>query len=707
MNDTLTRLRYRLWPDHIVGEVLSKPWMETAIPVLVLGLTFAYLSWLVPGFFTSAQLSIIAREAGETGFIVLGLALVIMAGGVDLSVGSIFAVTNFIVLLLMHEYGWPVIPAIAVTILAGMALGAINGFLIGYMRLRAFLTTLITLIIFRAVYEIWTADHATAIAMSLPESEIWDYLGLGKFFGVPVNVWLFAAVALFLHILLTRLRPGWHLMAIGGSRRAAFNAGIAVRRTIALTYVASGGLTAIAAVFFGARLASVGGNIGVGVEVTALTAAVLGGITLGGGRGSVTKAIVGLAIVLIITNGMTAYSASGGAIRMALAAILIIAAVVDIRWIKNRHRIISSVYVSPDYIYLPPPPSCVAEPGNPWGVNDSLRSVEVIGLGEVEGPEDVILDRNDNLYSGSRHGDIVRFLAPDYKKMEIFAHIGGQPLGLAFDRDDNLNVCVGGMGLYQVSPAGEVRKLTDETNRSWNSVNDDSRLRLADDLDIADDGRIYFSEATRRYEMSEYAVDALESRPAGRIICHDPRNGVTRTVIDRLRFPNGISMCDDGQSFLFAQTSAASISRYWFDGPMKGRIAVIIDNLPGYPDNINKASDGNYWVALVGMRGPALDLAMRMPGFRKRMTQRLPFDEWMFPNINNGCVFKMTPEGRVLYSLWDPQGVNHPMITSMREHKGWLYLGGLSNNRIGRYKLPDSEADPAYVHYARRWGLPA
>lgn len=706
LSENLTRIRYRLWPDHVVGEVLSKPWMETAIPVLVLVATFLIMSWLVPGFFTAAQLSIIAREGGEIGFIVLGLSIVIMAGGIDLSVGSIFALTNFIVLLFMHEYGWSALPAIAVTIFAGMVLGAINGVLIGYLKLRAFLTTLITLIVFRAVYEIWTADHATAIAMSLPDSPTWDYLGIGMLWGEPVNVWLFGLVALCCHILLTRLRPGWHLMAIGGSRRAAFNAGISVRSTIALTYVASGAMAAVAGIFFGARLASVGGNIGVGVEVTALTAAVLGGITLGGGRGSVTKSIVGLAIVLVITNAMTAHSASGGAIRMTLAAILLAAAVVDIRWVKNRHRIISSVYVSPDYLYLPPPPSCEPVAANPWGVNDTLRTVEVIGLGEVEGPEDVILDRNDNLYSGSRHGDIVRFLAPDYKKMEIFAHIGGHPLGLAFDRDDNLNVCVGGMGLYQVTPKGEVRKLTDETNRSWSSVNDDSRLRLADDLDIADDGRVFFSEASRRYEMSEYAVDALESRPAGRIICYDPHKKATRTVIDRLRFPNGISMCDDGQSFLFAQTSAASISRYWFEGPKKGRIEVLIDNLPGYPDNINRASDGNYWVALVGMRGPALDLAMRMPGFRKRMTQRLPSDEWMFPNINNGCVCKITLEGKVLYSLWDPQGKNHPMITSMREHKGYLYLGGLSNNRIGRYKLPDSETDPTYVHYARRWSLP-
>ena len=92
--------------------------------------------------------------------------------------------------------------------------------------------------------------------------------------------------------------------------------------------------------------------------------------------------------------------------------------------------------------------------------------------------------------------------------MEVFAHIGGQPLGMAFDRQDNLYVCIGGMGLYRITPDGTVEKATDETNRSLHSVNDDSRLRLADDLDIADDGRIFFSEATVRYEMHEWPSTA-------------------------------------------------------------------------------------------------------------------------------------------------------------------------------------------------------
>src|SRR6202007_3460940 len=130
-----------------------------------------------------------------------------------------------------------------------------------------------------------------------------------------------------------------------------------------------------------------------------------------------------------------------------------------------------------------------------------------------------------------RQDDIIRFAPPDYDKMEVFAHIGGSPLGMAFDRQDNLYVCVGGMGLYRVSPNRHVEKATDETNRSLHSINDDSRLRLADDLDIADDGRIFFSEATVRYEMHEWATDGLEARGNGRIICYDPATGSTRTAL--------------------------------------------------------------------------------------------------------------------------------------------------------------------------------
>src|SRR5580704_10004039 len=435
MQDALLRFRYRYWPDHLLGEILSKRWTETAIPVIVLLIVTIALSRAIPGFLSPASLGDTGRQAGEIGFVVLGMALVVIVGGIDLSVGSMFALCDFCALYCLNVLNWPVPAVIVATLVCGAVLGSVNGFLIGYLRLRAFITTLITLIIYRSAYDLLLFDYSNKIAAAFPDIPSWNFLGGGGIFGVPSVVLVYVAVAIFGHIFLTRLRPGWHVTAIGGSRRSAYNSGIPVRRTIALCYTASGVLTAIGALFFAARLGTVGGDVGVGLEVTVLTATVLGGIN-----------------------------------RMILAGVLLVAATIDIRWLKNRTRIISKVYVSPTFHGLAPAASTAPGSG-PFAQNDKLRDVTLIGLGRIEAPEDVILDRNDNLYACSRHGDIIRFLAPDYQEMEVFAHIGGQPLGMAFDRADNLYVCIGGMGLYRITPDRKVEKATDETNRSVFSVN--------------------------------------------------------------------------------------------------------------------------------------------------------------------------------------------------------------------------------------------
>ncbi len=140
------------------------------------------------------------------------------------------------------------------------------------------------------------------------------------------------------------------------------------------------------------------------------------------------------------------------------------------------------------------------------------------------------------------------------------------------------------------------------------------------------------------------------------MICYDPRTGTTKTEIHRRVFPNGVCMANDGVSFLFAESWIATINRYYFDGPKKGTIETVCANLPGYPDNINRASDGNYWAALLGMRTPALDLALSMPGFRRRMARRVAPDLWLYPNINTGCVVKFDEQGNILDALWDLGG---------------------------------------------------
>src|SRR3979411_1182620 len=168
MQDVLLRLRYRYWPDHLLGEILSKRWTETAIPVIVLLIITILLSRAIPGFLTAGGLADTGRQAGEIGFVVLGIALVVIVGGIDLSVGSMFALCDFCALFCLNVLDWPVPAGIVATVLCGAALGVVNGLLIGYLRLRAFITTLITLIIYRSAYDLLLFDYSNKIAAPLP-----------------------------------------------------------------------------------------------------------------------------------------------------------------------------------------------------------------------------------------------------------------------------------------------------------------------------------------------------------------------------------------------------------------------------------------------------------------------------------------------------------------------------------------------------------
>ncbi|CDX32126.1 ABC transporter [Mesorhizobium plurifarium] len=700
--EAIERLYFRYFPEKVLGEVLSKRWSDNAVPVFATILTVGFFLLENPHFFTLDSVTETSRQLSEFALVVVAMGIVLLAGGLDLSVGSVFALANITALICISLLGWPVWATVLATLAVGAVCGAVNGFLIGYLRIRAFLTTLVTLIIIRSIVDIILLHYAVDVSAVFPDSDLWAFIGEGSVFGIPFSFLVALVVIVLWHVVLTRARTGWHITAVGGSRRSAYNAGLKVKFVIFSTYVWSSVLVSLAGVFFAARLGSAGSDTGVGLEIAALTAAVLGGNSLGGGRGSVVKSVLGAVVVLILTDSMVRIGITGGISSMILGIVLLCVVAIDVRWLKNRHKLLNKVYVSPSYFRLPELPDTDAGSASPYALNDRLKDVTLIGKGEIEGPEDVIFDRQDNLYCPNRHGDIVRFLAPDYARWEIFVHIGGHPLGMAFDADDNLNVCIGGMGLYQVSPDRKVTKLTDETKRTVLSVIDDSRLKLADDLDIAPDGRIFFSEATIRYDMHDWPTDALESRGNGRLICYDPRDRSTTTIMRDLQFPNGVCMAGDGESFFFAETWGCRINRYWFAGPNKGKREITIPNLPGYPDNINRASDGNFWLALVGMRSPALDLAMRMPSLRKRMAKRVARDEWLFPNINTGCVLKFRPDGEIVESYWDLGGKNHPMVTSMREHKGHLYLGGLYNDRIGRLKLPG--ADPEWTSQAAYWG---
>lgn len=687
MND----LRYRFSWQHTSSELLGKRWAEQVIPFTLMVVLFWVLLVTVPEFGAQDNLFAVARSFAETGLVATAISVTLIAGGIDLSVGAVFALSNMAVLVLVKSTGVPVLVAILAALAVGALLGAINGVIVAYLKVRAFLATLVTLIVFRGVVNLLDFHYSSVVAGSVIEDPLWLTLGQGFIGGLPSSLVILVIITAVMHTVLSRTRLGAHITAVGASRKAARHAGIAVERVLFTSYVLSGLLASSAGVLYATRLESASGQAGLNLEIVALTAAVLGGVSLSGGKGTALRALIGTAVVVVLANGLVIRGVDANVYNATLAAVLLAAVGFDAKWSKNKGKALQKIRVDPGMLRLDEPPDVSGETLGPWAPNDALATPDAIGLDLVEGPEDVILDRQGRLYCGDRRGWIWRFTGPGLAESEIFAHTGGYPLGMALDEDDSLIVCIGGMGLYRVTQDGITHKMTDETNRTWWELHDDSRLPLADDVDIAGDGMIYFSEASKRFETEEWILDGMEARTNGRVIRFDPKSGKTKTVLRGLIFSNGISSSHDKQSILIAETWPSRVWRYWVAGPKKGKLGLFMDNLPGYTDNINRSSDGTYWIALCGIRSAAYDLAMRKPEFRRRMMKRIPADEWMYPGMNHGCVIKVSEDGQIISSLWDPTGEHHPTITSMREFDGHLYIAGLHNNRVGRVQLPPNE----------------
>ncbi|WP_374385099.1 ABC transporter permease [Dongia sp.] len=688
-----------LSPRRILSDLLAKGWIESAIPFLALSFVVVGILASTDGYFAAANLRNLAQYAADGGLVVLALLIVVAVGGIDLSVGSNFAMSAFAALFAFHILNLPLPAVLAISLATGTLIGGINGIVAGLIGCGALLTTLGTMITTRGVFTLASQAYLVDISTSMHADDLWDWIGFEKVLTMPVGFWAWLLVAIAVFVMFRQTRFGWHVLAVGGNRKAARHGGIQVKATVFFAYALAGLIVGLAGFLFAARQNSIGADTGIGMEFFALTALVVG---LGGfvpGRGAVVSVMIGFATVYLLNNAMINAGFRGDFVQFSLGAIIIAVLAIDVKFRKNRHRLLASTYLDPVAMELAPVAGMAGL--MPHETTPKLRGAEILGAGQIDGPEDVLLDAEGNLFCGTRNGNLLRLRPPSYEAAEVFARIGGRPLGLAFDAEGRIVVCVAGRGLVRVAMDGTSELLTDQTTRSLMSVQDDSSIRMADDLDIAPNGIIYFTDATKRYDIESWGLDLLEGRPNGRLLSYDPKSGKTRTVCDNLIFPNGVCLTHDGRHLLVASTWASSILIFDLANLGAGP-RVFLQGLPGYPDNINRASDGGYWVALAGMRNPVIDQAMKYPGLRRRMAKRVPPTNWLFGNLNIGGVLKIDGAGRIVDALWDaPDGPLY-MITSMREHRGSLYLGGVTNDKIGRLRLAD--ADRGWCGGESYWG---
>jgi sugar lactone lactonase YvrE len=322
-----------------------------------------------------------------------------------------------------------------------------------------------------------------------------------------------------------------------------------------------------------------------------------------------------------------------------------------------------------------------AHPGyrGPWAPNTRLSGIETLPLGPYTGPEDVALDPAGFLYVSTHEGVIVR-LDPDGGNPREWARTGGRPLGLDVAPDGRLIVADAARGLLALTPDGEVQVLAKEA--------DGRPIAFADDVAVARDGRIYFTDASTKFGALAFGVeggstlDLIEHGGHGRLLVYEPDQGRARTLVDGLQYANGVALSPDQSFLLVAETGAFRILRYWLDDSHQAPLEVLLADLPGFPDNVTPGRGGRFWVALVAPRSAVLERYADRP-FWRRVLVRLP--EALRPQpAPYGHIIAIDDQGRVMENLQDPT-TGYPMITSVTETREHLYLGSLTAGGLGRY----------------------
>lgn len=316
-----------------------------------------------------------------------------------------------------------------------------------------------------------------------------------------------------------------------------------------------------------------------------------------------------------------------------------------------------------------------------YEANSALSEMSFIELPAGEyGPEDIAVGPDGRLYTAVHSGKILS-IDPNTGDAAVAADTGGRPLGIEFDDAGTLWVADAYLGLMTVSAGGEVSLIASETSEG-------SPIRYADDVDIAPDGRVYFSDASTRFgardnggTLAASLLDLMEHSANGRVLVYNPETRRTDVFADGLTFANGVAISADGAYLLVNETGTYEVHRYSLLEESYGDKETILTALPGFPDNINRMNDGTFWVGIVSPRSKAMDSLADSP-FLRKVVSRLPEALRPGPQLY-AFVVQINERGTVLANLQDPSGAYATTTGATELPDGRLVISSLTEPRIG------------------------
>ncbi|ANB61825.1 ABC transporter permease subunit [Anoxybacteroides amylolyticum] len=296
-------------------------------PLMGLLLLCFVLTFLSDNFFTLDNWLNILRQVSINALIAFGMTFVILTGGIDLSVGSVLALSSAFAAGLMAD-GTNGLFAMVIGILAGLAMGALNGVIITKGRVAPFIATLATMTVFRGATLVYTEGRPIT---GFSDEFAFQMIGRGYFLGIPVPVVLMIVAYVVLYVVLKKTTFGRHTYAIGGNEEATWLAGIRVDRLKIWIYSLTGGLSALAGLILTSRLNSAQPTAGTAYELDAIAAVVLGGTSLSGGRGWIFGTLVGALIIGILNNGLNLLNVSSFYQQVIKGIVILLAVILDRR----------------------------------------------------------------------------------------------------------------------------------------------------------------------------------------------------------------------------------------------------------------------------------------------------------------------------------------------------------------------------------------